>query len=115
LSATIYTAAYVAAFQSNTVTFLLFLSLCPTAIAVVTAIFISRVPVEYIEHEPVVISPGQEGRPVADPANPDELSRKARSGLPKQTRFAIVYLIVMALALVRRGSERRYLIIHTVA
>ncbi|GAX72887.1 hypothetical protein CEUSTIGMA_g342.t1 [Chlamydomonas eustigma] len=104
LSATIYTAAYVVAFQPDTVMFLLFLSLCPTAIAVIMALFICRVPNEYIEQEPAVSQTEQGGENSALEHTPVDLNRKPRSGLSKHTRFAIVYLIVTVLALVSMVS-----------
>ena len=44
LTATIYTAVYLALFQPNALQFLLFLAVCPSTIAVVLSIFINRVP-----------------------------------------------------------------------
>ena len=77
LSATIYTAVYIAIFQPDTITFLLFLALCPSLLALFLVIFINRVPDVYHEEE-----------------------APTRAAVPKQARFALVYIVVATIALV---------------
>ena len=77
LSATVYTAVYVALFQPDAVSFIRFLAVCPSLLAVLLTVFINRVPPEYHELEP-----------------------HPKISISKHARFAAVYAIVTILALV---------------
>ena len=77
LSATIYTAVYVALFQPDAVSFIRFLAVCPSLLAVLLTVFINRVPPEYHDLEP-----------------------HPKNSISKHARFAAVYAIVTILALV---------------
>lgn len=109
LTATIYTAIYVAAFQPDTVSFILFLALCPSALSVFLAIFINKVPREYHEEAWACVpghaagqGPGQgQGQQGQDwgQAGSGRRTPPAASRVSKHTRFAAVYCVVAVVAL----------------
>mmetsp|Transcript_38439 Transcript_38439/g.85607 ORF Transcript_38439/g.85607 Transcript_38439/m.85607 type:complete len:742 (-) Transcript_38439:454-2679(-) len=118
LSATIYTAIYVAGFQPDTVRFVLFLALMPGGLTLALSVFINRVPQEF--HEPdVLAAEGQGGAAGAGPGTgitaapglpgaPDHIAVHTGLSPPhshhhkaprysKQARFTAIYALVAVL------------------